>query len=95
MTFEVAWWICWATVQPDHIEISVANPDEETLKRSREIMDKLKSWADLATIGGELSGEGPLWRYFYIVGDREFALKHLESELHHIDTDWREFLSAR
>ena len=61
----------WARVNKPRIEVGVSSPDEDTLKRCREIMDELKRRANFPTIGGEVNGEEPVWQYSYAVGDRE------------------------
>jgi hypothetical protein len=70
------------------IKVAVSDPDEETLARRRKIIDELKMRADFPTIGGEVSGEGPVWQYTYIFGEREPMLRLLRRELNSIDSDW-------
>ena len=76
------------------IKLAARNSDDEALPRCRVMMEELKRQQDaFLTIGGELSGEGPVWQFTWMSGGiREGVLGWLRRNLDRIDPDWSEFL---
>ena len=82
-------------MEPEHrLDIEVKTPDEETLERGRSIMDKLKARQVFLSVGGEVTGEGPVWELASVVGNRELLLGVLRRTLGQIDPEWRKILTV-